>query len=76
MTSKIYTNDSYTRTVELVKNTGKCEEYGWTKTVKVTTVWNDTFNLRGGETRTTVAKWWTTDEWLSYETFGVKYWSK
>jgi hypothetical protein len=77
MTSKTYTNDVYTRTVELVKSTAKCEEYGWKHTVKVTTLFFKSWNPRADkyETRTTVEKYWVGEDWLRFND-GHRYYSK
>lgn len=72
---KTYKNDSYTRTVEVIKTSKKCLDYGWSQNVKVTTVWNDTLNIRGGKTRTVETRWWCGEDYLSYED-GVKYYTK
>tara|TARA_R110000787_G_scaffold62331_1_gene141026 strand:+ start:628 stop:858 length:231 start_codon:yes stop_codon:yes gene_type:complete len=73
---KTYKNDSYTRTVEIIKTSKKCLEFGFTCNVKVTTVWNDILNIRNGETRTTETRWMCKDDILSYERVGYKYYTK
>ena len=73
---KTYKNDSYTRTVEIIKTTPKCIEYGFTCNVKVTTIYNDTLNIRNGATRTEETRWMATDDYLSYERLGHLYYSK
>ena len=73
---KTYKNDSYTRTVEIIKTSKKCLEYGYSCNVKVTTVWNDIFNIRNGETRTIETRWMCAEDYLSYERLGYKYYSK
>ena len=72
---KTYTNPSYTRTVEKIKTSKKCLEYGWTQNVKVTTIWNDVLNVRGGKKEITETRWWCGDDYLNYED-GVRYYTK
>ncbi len=64
---KTYKNDSYTRTVEVIKTSNKCLEYGWSQNVKVTTVWNDILNIRGGEKTITETRWMCGENYLNYE---------
>ncbi len=75
-TTKVYTNASYTRKVELIKTSKKCIEDGYTCNIKVTTIWNDIFNLRNGKTRTEETRWMCSDDFLNYERFGYKYYTK
>ena len=73
---KTYKNDSYTRTVEIIKTSKKCLEFGFTCNVKVTTVWNDILNIRNGETKTIETRWMCTEDYLDYERLGYKYYTK
>jgi len=72
---KTYRNHAYTRTVEVIKTTKKCLEYGWSCNVKVTTVMNDLFNRRNGKTLTIEERYWCGDDYLDYKT-GHKYYTK
>jgi len=72
---KTYTNSSYTRTVEKIKTSKRCLDYGFSQNVKVTTVWNDIFGLNNGETKTTETRWFCREDYLSYED-GFKYYTK
>ena len=72
---KTYTNHAYTRTVEVIKTTKGCLEYGWSCNVKVTTVMNDTCNIRNGKTWTIEERYWCGDDYLNYRR-GHKYYSK
>ena len=73
---KTYKNDSYTRTVEIIKTSKKCLEYGYTCNVKVTTIWNDVFSIRDGATTTTEERYMTTGNYLHYQSLGYKYYTK
>jgi hypothetical protein len=73
---KTYTNDSYTRTVEVIKTSNKCLDWGFSQNVKVTTVWNDIFGINNGLTSTTEERYYTTEDFLSYERCGYKYYTK
>lgn len=73
---KTYKNDNYTRTVEKIKTSDKCLDWGWSHNVKVTTVWNDTFNVRNGLTRTTEERYYSGEDFLNYEGSGYKYYTK
>ena len=76
MTKKIYTNESYTRTVEVIKTSNKCLDWGFSQNVKVTTVWKDILNVRNGLTRTTEERYFATENFLDYERLGHKYYTK
>ena len=73
---KTYKNNSYTRTVEVIKTSKKCLEMGFTCNVKVTTIFNDICQIRNGETRTIETRWICTDDYLNYESLGYKYYTK
>ena len=70
-----YENPTYTRTVELIPNSKKCEEYGYTKTVKITTLSVDPRKPDAGKTVLTEERWWTNDV-EDYRYLGHKYYSK
>ena len=72
---KIYKNHSYTRTVEVIKTSKKCLDYGWSQNVKVTTVWNDILNIRGGKKTITETRWFCGENYLNYED-GARYYTK
>lgn len=67
---KIYKNDSYTRTVEVIKTSRRCLELGWSQNVKVTTIYND------GQTRTTEKRYFCGDDYLNYDNSGHLYYTK
>lgn len=75
-TMKIYKNNSYTRTVEVIKTTKKCLSLGWSQNVKVTTVYNDTYNTNNGNTRTTEQRFLCGDDYLDYDNLGQLYYTK
>lgn len=66
---KTYKNDSYTRTVEVIKTSKKCLELGWTQNVKVTTVFNE-------PKRTVESRYYCGDDYLNYEFSGCSYYTK
>ncbi len=74
-TLRTYENQTYTRTVELIPNSKKCEEYGYTKTVKVITLSVDPRNPEAGKTILREERWWTNDV-EDYRCLGHKYFSK
>jgi len=73
---KIYKNDTYTRKVEVIKTSKRCLELGWSKNVKVTTVYNDTFNTNNGQTRTIEKRYFCGDDYLNYDYSGHLYYTK
>jgi len=73
---KTYTNDSYTRTVQVIPTSKKCIEWGFACNVKVITVYNDILNVRGGKTRTEETRWLSCEDYLNYERLGHKYYTK
>ena len=66
--AETYTNESYTKTVSLIKTTKGCVSRGWLNCVEVVTESNN-----GSYTKT--ERFYTTEDWLDYED-GLKYWSK
>lgn len=70
---KTYKNDSYTRTVEVIKTSEKCEELGWFQNVKVTTVFNDPNN---GEKITVEDRYYCGENYLDYASCGHHYYYK
>ena len=66
---KTYKNDTYTRTVEVIKTSKKCLELGWSKNVKVTTVSNE-------PKRTVETRYFCGDDYLDYEFSGHLYYTK
>lgn len=66
---KTYKNDTYTRTVEVINTSTKCLALGWSKNVKVTTVYNE-------PKRTVESRYYSGDDYLSYEFSGCLYYTK
>jgi hypothetical protein len=66
-TKKTYTNEIYTRTVEIIKPTKGCIELGWQNCVKVTTISIDPRNPELGKIMKNEKRYYTSNEWLDYD---------